>query len=74
MEEEQFEAFQQKFADFAKECGLTEFPDPDGERYVYRTDLSLYGKKIECTELIDELWNALARAKGRDDLCVPIVR
>lgn len=60
----------EKFAAFAKECGLESFPRPDGERYVYNTDGSLRGKKGECTDFIDELWNALARAKGRDDLTI----
>lgn len=72
MSEEEYEAIKQKFADFAKECGLEEFPAPDGGRAVYGTDMKLAGKKIEYTGLIDDLWNALARSKGRDDMCVPI--
>ena len=62
----------QGFSDFAKECGLELFPDPHGERYVYQLDLKCAGKKCECTELIDDLWNALARSNGREELCVPV--
>jgi hypothetical protein len=55
------------FSAFARSCGLTRFPDPSGERYVY--DLNgrcegKKGKKGENVRLIDELWNALVRAKG----------
>lgn len=52
-----------EFAVFAKKMGLTRYPDPTGERYVYNLDGSCDGKKSECTDFIDELWNALARAK-----------
>lgn len=54
----------QRFGAFAISCGLTRYPDPSGERYVYKTDGTLAGKKIECIDLIDELWNALVKAKG----------
>lgn len=53
-----------KFAAFAKTCGLTRFPDPSGERYVYRLDGRLAGKKSECPDFMEELWDALVRAKG----------
>lgn len=53
-----------RFAAFAASCGLTRYPDPSGERYVYRLDGSCDGKKGECTDFIDELWNALAEAKN----------
>lgn len=60
------------FAEFAKSCGLELYPDPTGERYVYRLDGRCEGKKIECVELIDKLWNALVKAKGADaNLLVP---
>ena len=59
-----------EFADFAEECELTRFVDPTGERYVYCVDGSLAGKKVEETDFMDELWNALAKAKGRSDLVV----
>lgn len=59
----------QRFAKFADECGLSRFVDPTGERYVYDTKtLRCSGKKSEETDLMDELWNALATAKGRDDV------
>ena len=73
-EMDETEVIMQEFAAFAVEHGLMRFPDPDGERYVYRTDQSCDGKKVECTDLIDELWNALARSHGREDLCVPVER
>ena len=53
-----------RFAAFAKECGLAVYPDPTGERYVYHLDGDCAGKKSECVHLIDDLWNALVRAKG----------
>lgn len=56
------------FASFAASCGLSRFPDPSGERYVYRTDGKFAGKKGECVDLMDDLWDALCRAKGRHDL------
>ncbi len=59
-----------KFSDFAESCGLKRYPDPTGERYVYNLDGSCDGKKGECTDLIDELWNALAASKDRVDLTV----
>ena len=71
---DEIDVIMQKFAAFAVEHGLERFPDPDGERYVYRTDLRCEGKKVECTDLIDELWNALVRSQGREELCVPVVR
>lgn len=61
---------QKEFANFAKECELTRFVDPRGERYVYRVDGSCAGKKVEETDFMDELWNALVKAKGRSDLAV----
>lgn len=55
------------FADFASDCGLTHHPDPSGERYVYRLDGACEGKKSECIGFMDELWNALVRARGGDE-------
>ncbi len=52
------------FAAFAQACGLTCYPDPTGERYVYHLDGSCAGKKGECLHVINELWNALVAAKG----------
>lgn len=60
----------QAFADFARKCGLDSYPDPTGERYMYDLDGRCCGKKIECVDSIDDLWNALARVMGRDDLAV----
>lgn len=68
---------EQEFAEFAIECGLTRFPDPTGERYVYNVDCSFAGKGrpilhlsyVEI-DLMDELWNALARAKDRPDMLI----
>ena len=60
-----------KFAEFATECGLKNFPMPCGERYLYAVEDYQDGyacKKGEYVEFMDVLWNALARAKGRDDL------
>lgn len=59
------------FAAFAKSCGLTRFPDPTGERYVYNADGSCDGKKSECTGFIDDLWAALVKAKGGDKSLIP---
>ncbi len=53
-----------RFSDFARSCGLACYPDPDGERYVYHLDGDCAGKKSECIHLIDDLWNALVKAKG----------
>ena len=74
MDEDDYDAINQKFANFAIEHGLDRFPVPDGERYIRRTDLSIAGKKVECTDLIDDLWNALVRSQGREELCVPVDR
>ena len=64
-------AAKRAFATFAGECGLSRFVDPTGERYVYSTvSLACSGKKSEEIDLMDELWNALATAKGRDDMKV----
>lgn len=54
------------FADFARLCGLTRYPEPRGERYVYFLDATCAGKKSENTDFIDELWDALVRARGGD--------
>lgn len=59
-----------EFAEFAKECGLTRFPDPSGDRYVYNLKCDIMGKKGEEIGLMDELWNALAKAKGRPDMLI----
>jgi len=56
------------FASFASECGLERYPCPTGERYVYRLDGSCDGKKGECVDFMDDLWDALAKSKGREDL------
>ncbi len=56
-----------RYAAFAKSCGLECFPDPTGERYICRTDGRIDGKKSECIDFMDELWNALVRAKGGGD-------
>lgn len=50
-----------QFSRFAAPVGLTRFPHPSGERYVYRVGGEFEGKKSECTDLIDELWNAIVR-------------
>ncbi len=63
-------ADKKRFADFAKKCKLKRFPDPTGERYVYNVNGTLAGKKVEETDFIDELWNALARSCAREDLVV----
>ena len=55
------------FAAFARQCGLKRYPDPSGERYVYRLDGKCAGKKSENINFIDELWNALVRSNGGDD-------
>lgn len=59
-------AREKAFATFANGCGLSRFPHVYGERYVYNVDFTLAGKKSECTDFIDELWNALVRAKSGD--------
>jgi hypothetical protein len=59
-----------KFADFAESCGLYRYPHPGGERYVYQLNGDCDGKKGECVDFMDELWNALARIKGRDDMVI----
>lgn len=59
-----------KFAEFAACHGLTRFPDPDGERYVYELDGTCAGKKGEEIDFMDEIWNALARSQGRQDLVI----
>ena len=59
-----------RFASFAQKMGLKMFPDPTGERYVYNVDLSCAGKKSECDEMIDLLWNALAKSQGMDDVLI----
>ncbi len=56
---------QRRFAAFARSCGLTRYPDPSGERYVYTVDGACAGKKSECIDFMDELWNALVEAKGK---------
>lgn len=52
----------EKFAVFAKSCGLDAFPDPSGERYLYNLDGSVRCKKSEHSGFMDELWNALVHA------------
>jgi hypothetical protein len=54
----------ERFSAFAASCGLTRFPDPSGERYLYRLNGDIAGKKSECLDFMDDLWNALVRAKG----------
>ena len=58
---------QEAFAIFARQCGLRRYPDPTGERYVYRLDGRCVGKKSENVNFMDELWNALVRSGGGDD-------
>ncbi len=58
------------FQEFARSFGLTLYPDPDGDRYVYHTDGKCAGKKGENVEFMDELWNALVRVAERSDLTV----
>lgn len=70
MTEEEHNAQKQAFSAFAAEVGLTRFPDPRGERYVYNIDGRCAGKKVEETDLMDELWNALVLTKGRRDLVI----
>jgi hypothetical protein len=62
-----FCAEKKAFAAFAGSCGLTRYPDPSGERYVYGLDGTCDGKKSECVAFMDELWNALVRARGGDE-------
>lgn len=57
---------EERFTAFARECGLECYPDPSGERYVYHLGGDCAGKKSECVHLIDDLWNALVRAKGKE--------
>jgi hypothetical protein len=59
-------AVKQQFAAFSKQCGLERYPDPTGERYIFRLDGRIDGKKSECIGFMDDLWNALVRAKGGD--------
>ena len=59
-----------QFALFAEENGLNKYPHPHGERYLFKTDGDCAGKKSENVEFIDDLWDALARAKGRNDLII----
>ena len=54
----------EEYAALARECGLTRYPDPSGERYVYYLDGKNAGKKSENTDFIDELWDALRRLRG----------
>lgn len=54
------------FAAFAQKCGLNYYPDPDGGRYLYALADGTSCKKSEYAEFIDELWNALVRARGGD--------
>lgn len=56
------------FAELAKSVGLDAYPDPSGERYVYDLDGTCAGKKCECEDFVDRLWDALARSRGRPDL------
>jgi hypothetical protein len=65
-----FSEREKQFSQFAKSCGLDRFVDPNGERYVYNLDGSTAGKKVEEIEFMDDLWNALANAKGRGELRV----
>lgn len=58
------------FKEFASSHGITRFLDPTGERYVYNADGSFAGKKGECVEFMDELWNALVRSVNREDLLI----
>lgn len=61
---------QKQFAELATAAGLSMYPDPTGERYLYKIDGRCAGKKGENTEFMDDLWDALARALGRDDLTI----
>lgn len=62
------EARRKAFEDFARSCGLTMYPDPGGERYLYGVDGAGSCKKSEYAGFMDELWNALVRAKGGENL------
>lgn len=55
-----------RFAAFAAACGLECYPDPAGERYLYDLDGGCAGKKGERVGFMDDLWDALVRAKGGD--------
>lgn len=58
----------ENYAKIAKSCGLTMYPDPGGERYVFFMDGKVAGKKSECCdEMIEELWNAVIRLRERLD-------
>lgn len=60
-----------EFRVFAKSEGLLFFPQPGGERYLEPVSDDHYGmKKSERVKTIDELWDALVKAKGRPDLTV----
>lgn len=59
-----------RFREFAAEMGLYAYPDPSGERYLYGSDGICAGKKSENIEFMDDLWDALARSKGREDLII----
>lgn len=57
-----------RYAAFARSCGLDTYPDPSGERYLYSVDGGGGGwKKSEDTDFMAELWNALVRARGGDE-------
>ena len=47
------------YQEVAKSLGLTRYPSPDGERYVYNLAGECVGKKNENIDFIDELWQVL---------------
>lgn len=57
---------QKQFAELATAAGLSMYPDPTGERYLYKIDGRCAGKKGENTEFMDDLWDALARAEAAE--------
>ena len=60
-------AEKERFAGFARACGLDTYPDPSGGGYLYGVDGDGFWKKIERTAFMNDLWNALVRAKGGND-------
>lgn len=60
-----------RFSEFALQHGLSHYPDPAGERYLYSSAGDGCCKKSEFPKFVDLLWNAMVMAAGGgDDLLV----